>query len=241
MTIEKDVLLSLLRLTRSGPAQKELLVKNAKIPTQTAELALKKLSSQGDFFREQKNVIEASSSQRVKMAVYALRLAADFERVCSLLSWTEFESIAAQAFEANGYRVMKNFRFKQASRKWEIDVIGFKKPLILCMDCKHWKRGWQKAATMKAVEAQIERTKAFAEAVPNYYQKVRLNEWEAATIVPIVLSLTAGPYKFYNNVPIVPILQLQDFISELPAHVHLLKSFHQKHVKLNKYLQQFSQ
>jgi len=238
--VEKNVLLSLLRLTRSGSVRKELLAKDAKTPTQATEQALKKLS-QNDLFNEHEGVIEASPSQRVKMAVQAIRLAADLERVCNLLSWTEFESIAAQAFEANGYRVMKNLRFKQASRRWEIDVIGLKKPLILCVDCKHWKRGWQRAATVKAVEAQIERTEAFAKALPNYYQKARLEGWETATLLPIVMSLTPGPYKFYNNVPIVPVLQLQDFINELPAQAHLLKKFHQKHVKLDENLQKFSQ
>jgi len=238
MTVERDVLLSLLRLTLDGPVRKELIAKVAKAPTQTTEQALRKLS-QSDLFHEHKGVIESSPSQRVKMAVYALRLAADFERVCALLSWSEFESIAAQAFEANGYRVMRNFRFKQALKKWEIDVIGLKKPLILCVDCKHWKRGWRKAATFKAVEAQIERTEAFAKALPNYYQKVRLEDWQTATLIPIVMSLTLGPCKFYNDVPIVPILQIQDFINELPAQVHLLKSFRQKRMKANKNLREF--
>jgi len=240
MTIEKDVLLSLLRMTRSGPVRKELLAKNAKVPAQTTDLVLRKLS-QRDLLHEHQGVIEASPSQRLKMAIHALTLGADFERVCGLLSWSEFENIAAQAFEANGYRVMRNLRFKQASRRWEIDIIGLKEPLILCVDCKHWKRGWQKAATMKAVEAQIERTEAFAKALPNYYQKAKLEEWETATLLPIVMSLTLGPCKFYSNVPIVPVLQLQDFINELPAQAHLLKNFHQKHVKLNENLQKFSQ
>jgi len=42
-------------------------------------------------------------------------------------------------------------------------------------------------------------------------------------------------------VPIVPVLQIQDFINELPAHVNLLKSFYQKRVKLNDKLRKFSQ
>jgi len=240
MTIERDTLASLLRLTSTGSVRKELLAKDAKVPLQTTDQVLRKLSP-SNLFYEHEGIIEVSPSQRVKIAVHALRLGADFERVCRLLSWTEFESIAAQAFEANGYRVIRNFHFKQASRKWEIDVIGLKKPLILCVDCKHWKRGWRRAATVKAVESQIERTETMANALPNYYQKARLEEWETATLIPIVMSLSPGPYKFYNNVPIVPVLQLQDFINELPAQVHLLKSFHQKHVKLDQNLQKFSQ
>jgi len=240
MTAEKDILMSLLKLTHSDPVRKELLAKEARVSVQIADQALRKFYQSG-LFHERKGVIEASPRQRVKMVVYALRLGADFERICGMLSWTEFEGIAAQAFEANGYRVIRNFRFKQASKRWEIDIIALKKPLILCVDCKHWRRGWRQAATVKTVEDHIERTEALANSLPNYYQETRLEEWETATLAPIVLSLTLGPYKFYNDVPIVPILQLQDFINELPAQVHLLKHFHQKRLKLSEDLHKFRQ
>jgi len=240
MTAEKNVLLSLLKLTRTSPVREELLAKEARVPAQITNQTLRILYGY-DLFHEKEGVIEASPNQRVKIAIHALRLGADFERVCALLSWNEFENIAAQAFEANNYRVMRNFHFKQASRKWEIDIVTFKKPFILCVDCKHWKRGWRKAATAKAVETQVERTKAFASALPNYYPKARIGEWETATLIPIVLSLASGPYKFYDNVPIVPVLQLQDFINELPIQVHILKNMRQKLIRLDQNLRKFSQ
>jgi len=238
MTIEKDILLALLRLTKSGPVSKEAIAKNTRVPYQTAGRVLEKLAQEG-FFHEHEDTIESSPSQRVKMAVQAFRQAADLERVCQLLSWKEFESIVTEAFEANGYKALKNFHFKQASKRWELDIIGLKNPLILCVDCKHWKRGLRKAATKKAVEAQIERTQAFAKVLPNYSQKAKLGDWKTATLIPIVMSLTQGPYKFYNDVPIVPVLQFQDFINEFPTQVHLLKNFHQKQLKLNENLQKF--
>lgn len=240
MRIEKHVLLSLLRLTQSGPVRKEVIAKHARIPAEISDEAMRKLS-QNSLFHEYEGVIEASPGQRVKIAMYALQLGADFERVCDLLSWREFEDISAEAFENNGYEVIRNFHFEQASKRWEIDIIGLKKPLILCVDCKHWKRGWRKSATLKAVEAQTERTKAFAKALPNYCQKARLEGWQTATLIPIVLSLLPGPHKFCNNVPVVPVLQLQDFINELPAQAHLLKSFHKEQMKFKQNLQKFCQ
>jgi len=240
MTAEKNILLSLLTLSQNGPVRKELLAKNARVPAQTTDQLLRKLS-EIDLVYEHGGIIDASPPQRVRMAVRALMLSADFERVCGLLSWTEFENIAAQTFEANGYRVIRNFRFRHSSRRWEIDIIGLKKPLILCVDCKHWKRGWRRSATAKAVEAQIERTKAFGDALSNYYQRVRLQEWGTATLIPMILSLTSGPYKFYKNVPVVPVLQLQDFINELPAQVNLLQNFYKKRVKPDEDLRNFAQ
>jgi len=224
MTVEKDILLSLLRLTRSGPVRRESISKHAKVPLEMTASVLEKFSRK-ELLQQYGDVIETSPSQRVRMAVHALRLGADFEHVCSLLTWAEFEGIAAQALEANGYGTMRNFHFKHASRKWEIDILGLKNPLILCMDCKHWRRGWRQAATVKAVESQTERTQALTEALPEYYQRLKLEDWKNSILVPVVLSLAQGPYKLYDNVPIVPVLQLQDFINELPLEVNSLRHF----------------
>jgi len=239
MTSEKDVIASLLRLTNTGPVQKELLRKDARVSVQVLDEALRKLF-EGGFIRQQRGLVEASPSQRVSMAVQAIKLGADFERVCKFLEWNEFESIAAQTFQANGFRVLRNFRFKHTEKRMEIDVLSCREPLIVCVDCKHWRRGWSRAATVKAVEAQIERTRAFADALPNYYQKARLTEWKSATLVPLILSLAPGPSKFHNNVPIVPVLQLQDFINELPLEVGSLTHFKKKCLKIEHYLTDYS-
>jgi Holliday junction resolvase-like predicted endonuclease len=240
MSMEKAVLLSLLELTQNGPVRRDAIAKHAKVPTETTEQELRKLS-QNNFFDEHKGVIDASPSQRVRMAIQTLKLAADFERVCQLLSWKEFENIVAEALERNDYKVLRNFHFRQDSKRWEIDVIGHKKPLILCVDCKHWKRGWQTSAIVKAVQAQTERTKALAEGFANYSQKAGLEQWESATLIPVMMSLIPGPRKFFDDVPVVSALQFQDFINELPAQAHLLKSFHQKPRKPNEDLQKFCQ
>jgi len=78
---------------------------------------------------------------------------------------------------------------------------------------------------MKAVEMQIKRTKALADAFPVVYEKIGLETWKHAIFIPTVLSLTQGPFKFYNKVPIVPILKIQNFLNELPAHTLSLTHF----------------
>jgi hypothetical protein len=185
-------------------------------------------------------MVYVTPSQRVAIAIRAVQVGADFERACRWLSWREFESIAAEAFVANDYRVARNFRFRQAQRRWEIDILGFKKPFIICIDCKHWKR-WGRSATMKSVTSQIKRTEALADASHIYLEKAGIKEWETAILVPTVLSLMTGPDKFYDQVPIVPIFQLQDFITELPSEIHLLKCFRRKLSKLNAFSTETSQ
>jgi len=240
MAAEKGILVSLLRLTKTGVVQKELIKKDARVSVQVMESVLKKLSEAG-LINQQRGLIEVSANQRVNLATHALKWGLDFEQICKLLQWTEFESIAAQAFQVNGFGVLKNFRFRHAKKHWEIDVLGFREPLIVCVDCKHWQRGWNRTATIKAAEAQVERTQAFADALPNYYQKARLTDWKSATLIPIVLSLIPGPFKFHNNVPIVSVLQLQDFISQLPLEVSSLSHFKKNHVRIEPKLTNYHQ
>jgi hypothetical protein len=169
--------------------------------------------------------IEADSYTRLKIAVRALTLGADLQRVSELLSWQEFEEVATIALERNGFLVSKNVRFKHAGRRWEIDVIGCRKPWVLCMDCKRWQHGMQPSALKKAVEAQTERTQAFAESLPSVKHEIECTKWDRAQFIPAILSLLYGNQKFYNKVPVIPILKLQDFIIHFPAYTESLKHF----------------
>lgn len=222
MLAEKEVLISLIKSTKTGPVSIQLIVKISRMPAQVAQKALEYFS-QLSLFKEYGGIVEASPSQRVKMSVHALHLGVDFQRVCSLLSWAEFEGFAAQALEANGYRVIRNLHFKNGPKRWEIDILGLRKPLVLCIDCKHWRHGWRNAASLKAVEAQVERTAALAKALLHYAKKIGLERWASATFIPVVLSLLPRPEKFIHGVPVVPILQLQDFINRMPAELHSLR------------------
>jgi len=224
MDIERNLIISVLKLTRDGPISKELVKKDAKISSQIAERLLRKLQNEGLIYLH-KNVVEADTLQRLKLAVHAIRLGADIESVSGILQWKEFESMAAVAFEQNGYSVKKNLRFKHAGQKWEMDIVGCKRPIALCMDCKHWHHGMHPSALRKIVEEQVERTSALAESLSSLFGRIECAAWGRVKLVPAVLSLVTGRFKLYNDVPIVPVLQLQDFLSQLPAFADSLKHF----------------
>jgi len=224
MAVERNILISILKLTKSGPAAKELVARDANVPAQVTEEVLKKFRD-AELVKLKDRAIEVSSNQRAKIAIHAIKSGADFERVCRVLEWIEFENLAATAFEANNFAVKRRFRFKWAQRRWEIDVLGCREPLIACVDCKRWSHGWRGSAIRKAAEAQALRTKVLAEALPSLQKKIGLVQWRQATLIPVVLSLIPGPLKFYNKVPIVPILQIQNFLNELLAHATALTHF----------------
>jgi Holliday junction resolvase-like predicted endonuclease len=222
MNVERYLATSVLKLTRQGSVSAELIKKDAKLPSDIAKKLLRKLQNDGLIYLK-KDVVEADGLQRLKLAMYAMQLGADVEDVSSFLQWKEFEDMAAVAFERNGYSVKANLRFKHAGRRWEIDIVACKKPIVMCVDCKHWHHGMHPSALRRIVEEQVERTSALAESLPSLVDKVECASWDKVELVPAILSLVTGRFKFYDNVPIVPILQLQDFLSQLPAYTDLLR------------------
>jgi Holliday junction resolvase-like predicted endonuclease len=216
--------MSLLKLTKDGPVLIETVKKDSRIASDIVRKLLEKLQNEG-LFNLKDDAVETDSDNRLRLAVKAVSLGADIEQVSAFFSWQEFEDIAALALERNGYVVAKNLRFKHAGRRWEIDVVGCRKPLVLCVDCKHWQRGVKPSALKKIVEAQLERAHALADALPSVELKVECVKWNKAKFVPVILSLLPSSLKFYDNVPVVPVLQLQDFITQLPAQVESVTYF----------------
>jgi hypothetical protein len=233
MNVETDLIISLLKLTRNGYVSKGIVKKDVKLPSPLFDNLLRKLQNDGLVY-VRKDIVEADSLRRLELAVRIVSLGVDIESVSSFLQWKEFESVTAVAFERNGYGAKKNLRFKHAGRRWEIDVVGFRRPLAICVDCKHWHHRMSFSAVKKIVEEQVERTSSLAESLPNPMVKDEFVSWDFVKLVPAVLSLVTSRFKFYDKVPIVPVLQLQDFLRQLPAYADSLRHF-SKHLtnKLN--------
>jgi Holliday junction resolvase-like predicted endonuclease len=238
MNIEREIILSVLKLTKNGIIQKDLIAKDAHMPTAVADEVLRTLSEKG-LIHQKGRTIETLPSQRLQLAIEAIKQGADPERACRFLEWKEFENMVATAFEINHYTVLRNFHFKAGAKRWEIDLLACRQPLMVCADCKHWQHGWSRASIQKAADAQVERTKALADSLQSFTNKLGLEKWTLVTLIPIVISFVQGAFKFHNNTPIVPILQLQSFINELPAQTISLTHFStivkEKSVKLTEF------
>jgi Holliday junction resolvase-like predicted endonuclease len=215
------LLISVLKLTVHGPASHESIKNDIRFPLSFVKKLLQTLQSDGLLYVRD-NIVETSSTQRVELAVRALRTGADIGTVSGFLEWKEFEDMAAFALDHNGYSVVKNLHFKENNRRYEVDVIGFKKPLAVCIDCKHWHQGLCKSALKKIVEKQTERVQALAKSFPNPKIKPENASIGIVKFLPVILSLTTSQTKFHNGVPIVPVTGFQDFLIQLPAYAHSL-------------------
>jgi hypothetical protein len=169
--------------------------------------------------------IEISCLQRIKLAAKGLELGVDYETLSSLLEWKEFERVTALALEKHGYDAQTNVRFKYSARRWEIDVVGYRKPLILCVDCKHWHHGLPPSRAANIAEEQERRTLSFLHSFPNPDTGSDCASWREMIFVPVIVTLIPAKTKFIYQVPMVPILQLNNFLTELPMQLCSIKSF----------------
>ena len=227
MAIERDQLIFLLEMTKSGSSIQEYVEKGLWIPIDKMQLLIEKLQNEG-CINLSGGKFEATFETRIKLAVKAVGLGADIERVSQYLSWQEFEEMAALALSFNGYAPKRNVRFKVVKKRWEIDAVGFRKPFVICIDCKHWRHGMHFSTLKRMVLSQINRVEAFSEFAQNSFAGMKCGIWNEAEFVPVILSLIPSTYRFIDDVPIVPILGIQDFISQLPFQLTSLKHFHRK-------------
>lgn len=228
--IERKMIMTILKLTQQGAVSYELIKKGANVHSQIAEKLLGKMQSTGLIDLQQNGLVEVKSVKRVSLAVCAVQLGADAESLTSLLRWDEFEDFVVLALEQNGWSVEKNVRFKYTTHWSEIDIVGCRKPVVLCVDCKHWQHRITPSVLREVVAKQVQRTKGLADVLPHPSIKIQCTNWQKAIFVPAVISLRESKLKFEGKVPVVPVLMLQDFLNGLLTQVNELE-----HVEMNVY------
>ena len=208
--MNKDLLVIILEKTKEGTSNIEAIREDVRITTESFNGSLNSLEEEG-LVNISEGQIEASLDQRLKIAINAVKSGADFQRVSKQLGWKEFEEMVAYTFEEIGYKVKRRFRFSAEGRRWEIDVLATKKPLIICAECKHWAKSLGNSTARNIIEVHSE--------------KINVNHWGKATIVPIALSLIPARSKIYRRIPMVSVLELPDFLSEFLGQMEWLLSF----------------
>jgi Holliday junction resolvase-like predicted endonuclease len=233
MQLLREVIISVLKLSKDEPVLYELVKNDSRLPSKTLERLLQTLQKDGLVYLHD-GFLQTSALQRLSLAVRALQLGADYERVSGFLEWKEFERLAAAALDMHGYTVKLNLRFRQGGRRWEMDIIGCRRPLVVCVDCKHWRRGLYPSKLRGVVDEQVKRTVAFSESLQNPAVRVECASWEETTFVPVVVSLVPTSFRFHDGTPVVPILQLQDFLAQLPMLSNSLRRINraQPHLKI---------
>jgi Holliday junction resolvase-like predicted endonuclease len=186
-----------------------------------AEELLKDLKSRG-LADIRDDLVSVRSEGRLELALQLISAGVDPESVSKTLAWGEFEDLVSRILELCDYFTLRHTIVKNGRKRYEIDVVAAKKPVILCMDCKHWKRSWLRSAYSEVVKKQVERTRAFSLPI-NLSRKLDVKGWKWADLFPVVVTLSPTPIIMFNDVPVVSIYKLGGFLREFESHRYTLK------------------
>ncbi len=145
------------------------------------------------------------------LAAYSIRLGADPYRVSRLLSWRDFEALAASALEEAGFEVSRNLRLP-GKGGMEVDIVGVRGPYGVAVDCKRWS---YRVSSLSRVAEAARAQRARAERLASLWGSLGLPR--ARLIVPALLVLREDLPKVVEGVAVVPAISLRGFIQEIEA------------------------
>ena len=189
-----------------------LSVKDFSMATQTSEgLAREILDNfmQNGIGRFEDGQVHFEETDKLKTGILAINMGAAIDEVSRLLSWQDFESLAAEVLEKQDFETVKNVILTKP--RMQIDVIGIKSGVAVLIDCKHW-NNMSQSALQNAVKKQIERTKQY------------LSKENIKAAVPAIVTLYQHDLQFIDKVPIIPIHQLDSFCEEFYGNLEKLQS-----------------
>ncbi len=146
----------------------------------------------------------------------------DLQQLSIKLTWQEFERLITNALGQCEFKVVKNFHFTVGARKkrWEIDVIGIRGPLLVAFDAKHWTRTTQAPSSLeKAATNQKARVAALAgySRLGDLIFQFGLTQTRL-TLIPAVVTLFDTPFELSQcGVPAVCIRNLSYFLQHIES------------------------
>lgn len=170
------------------------------------------------------DIILLTLNHKLNLARFAVANSVDLTRVTELLSWQDFENLVEYALRSNGYQTVKGLNLRLKEKRFQIDVLGILNDLVIAVDCKHWKHGATSSKLTRTVNAQLVRCKMFASLDERELLQCRqgLTLPRTYRILPVIVMLFETYEKIHNGVPVVSIMQFDDFILQLPSYIDSL-------------------
>ncbi len=148
-------------------------------------------------------------------AIYGIRRGVYYKRIAPYLDWHDFELFSKEILSGHGYIVRNNFRLTRPVRL-EIDVVGIDVGAGRCIiiDCKHWTRGVSPSALKEIADRHKARAVRLAEHITWAISKWKFFKY-TKTIIPLVITLTKPKIRAYDDVVIMSIYELNNFLKDI--------------------------
>jgi len=173
---------------------------------------LEVLESEGVVVRD--NDIYRLNVPKYELLVHALRKGCfiDLEKFSKMISWKDFEYLIKEIFKNFNFNSVCRLRFSLSGRIFEIDVVSYKKPMIMIIEVKRRKR-ISTVEIKKIVDHHVSKAELISKNIDLACRKLGI-DWNYIELMPLILTLHKHEYRVLDGVPIVSISQLFNFLQQ---------------------------
>ncbi|MDW8083681.1 MAG: hypothetical protein RMI49_00560 [Candidatus Caldarchaeum sp.] len=144
---------------------------------------------------------------KVSLAIEAVRLGEDPQRIARLLSWKELEIYTATLCRLTGLRSKSGVRITLDGIRAEVDVLASSPSLCLVIDCKRW----NKTLSGKTLHTIVEQVKHRTQVVKTFFER-KYKGVGMVCFAPVVVSLYEPVSRNFDGVFIVPVTAIKGFL-----------------------------
>jgi len=152
--------------------------------------------------------ISPSSETRFRLAFEAARNGG-LRDAARVLTWQEFEKFAEECLAATGFQTTRGLMVTGETRRWQIDLVAMRGPMMLVFDCKHWNSPSYPSKFESAAEHQRLATMALIRNSKARESFAGKQVWA----LPIILTLFDPRIQLTNGVVLLSIDKLADFLN----------------------------
>ncbi|MGQ4913655.1 MAG: hypothetical protein ACP6IU_02780 [Candidatus Asgardarchaeia archaeon] len=177
------------------------------------DIVLKTLNKLSNYCQiDELGHVVIADDKKVELVLLGVKNGLPMDQASILLTWHDFETFIMRVLDYNDFLTVTNLRINMRGKRREIDIIGCRNELILCIDAKHWMKTPTRSVLTKMVEAQKERVTLLSENLRLLYSTHILPRRNHFILIPLVVTLFGRQVTFINNVPIIPCITLNNFL-----------------------------
>jgi len=181
---------------------------NSKELRTTAMGELLKALEQEGLARRSGSSVELLKGGRTALAVAAIGLGASATRISENLSPGEFEDLASRILRAHSFKVRTRIRVRDNQGATELDVVGWRRPRALFIDCKRWPR---RTVYANVCDRQAERVRTWGALV---LHRMGVREPRAMGF-PMVVTVVPGVERMTKDCTLVGADKLNSAIQRI--------------------------
>jgi hypothetical protein len=126
------------------------------------------------------------------------------------ITWQEFEERTRDVLSAHDFKVKFREVFRTEQQGYQIDVVGYRKDLCVCLDAKRYTKGHHRASALRE------------QARHHYYRCIAHEKKFGIRSIPVIVSLIDDSLMVENGSIIVPFDALNDFLLNLDQYLEEL-------------------